>query len=62
VGVVLNLAVWFAGEVLFRVDGIDVFAVTVAVLSFVALERFRLGVIPLVGICAGVGLVRHLLG
>jgi len=45
VGVVANLAVFFAGRVLFpdgfSLAGIDVFALAVAIVSFVVLQRFK---------------------
>lgn len=57
VGVVLNLAVWFGCQVFFpgsaKVDG---FALTVAVGAFVALQRFKLGVVPVVLGSGGLGL------
>jgi chromate transporter len=76
VGVVANLAVWFALQVLFRshtpfkagpvafevpVPGsIDLAALGLAVLAAVSLFRFRLGVIRTLGITAGAGLVIRL--
>jgi chromate transporter len=49
VGVVLNLAVWFALHVFFPAGGtIQWFAVGVAVAAFVAMQRFKVGVIAVV--------------
>ncbi len=58
VGVVLNLAVWFGLLVLFpATGGVDVFAVAVALLAFVAMQRFRLDIITVVLASALLGLV-----
>ncbi len=61
VGVVANLAVFFATRVLFpngySVVGIDVFALVVAVVSFVVLQRFKAPVYLLVPIGSVVGMV-----
>ncbi len=58
VGVVLNLAVWFALQILFqRAPGmprVDWFAVVVAAAAFVALQREKVGV---VGVVLGAGLL-----
>lgn len=62
VGVVLNLAVWFAGAVLWPGHILNLFACAVTVVAFLALERLKLGVIPLVFLAALVGLVRHVFG
>lgn len=57
VGVILNLAVWFAIQVFWGVgDGPDLFAIVVAAAGLVALVRFRVGVIPLVLTAAIIGL------
>jgi chromate transporter len=61
VGVVLNLAVWFALQVFFPhgaartehglISGgfsIDVFAIVVCVAAFAAMQRFKVGIIPVV--------------
>jgi len=61
VGVVANLAVFFATQVLFpdgfSLDGLDVFALVVAVVSFVVLQRFKVPIYALVPIGAVVGMV-----
>jgi chromate transporter len=52
VGVVLNLAVWFGLQVFFPrgvgAGSVDGFAVVVGVLAFVALQRFKVGVVTVV--------------
>jgi chromate transporter len=58
VGVVLNLAVWFGLHVFFpRAGAVDWFAVAVSAAAFVALQRFRVGVIPVVLASGALGLV-----
>ncbi len=63
VGVILNLAVYFGARVLFPAAGaLDPFALALAVLSFVALQRFR---VPIhYGVAAGalIGMAWRLLG
>jgi chromate transporter len=57
VGVILNLAAWFAVQVLFPPEGgMNWFALTIGVGAFVALRAFKLGVVTLVGLAAMVGL------
>jgi chromate transporter len=64
VGVILNLAMFFAWHVLWpqgwsgRFDWISAL---IAVAAGVALFRFKLGVMPLLGLCAGAGLVVSML-
>jgi chromate transporter len=60
VGVILNLAMFFAYHVFWpqgfggRVDAVSA---AIAVAAAVALFRFKVGVIPLLGACAGMGLL-----
>ncbi len=62
VGVVLNLAVWFGLNVLFPANhGIDWFALGVTVISFIALQKFKLDIIPVVAGAAGLGLIYRFL-
>jgi chromate transporter len=65
VGVVANLAVFFATRVLFpdgaSIAGLDVFALVVAVASFVVLQRFKVPVYLIVPIGALVGMMWILL-
>ncbi len=49
VGVILNLAVWFAGHVIFPKHApVDWFALAVALVAFLAMQRFKVGIIPIV--------------
>jgi chromate transporter len=65
VGVVANLAVFFATQVLFpeglSLDGLDVFALVVAAVSFVVLQRFKVPIYALVPVGALVGMAWTLL-
>jgi chromate transporter len=65
VGVVANLAVFFASRVLFpegvSVAGLDTFALAVAVTSFVILQRFKVPIYLMVPVGAVVGMVWTLL-
>lgn len=58
VGVILNLAIWFAWHAL-KPEGrdFDWFVAALAVASWIAMERFKLGVIPILSACAALGLV-----
>lgn len=63
VGVILNLAVFFATRVLFPSQGaFDPFALVLAVLSLVALQRFRAPIHYLVAAGALIGMAFRLLG
>jgi chromate transporter len=78
VGVIANLALWFALHVLFRetvplrawglhVDApvpatLDLAALLLAVAAGIALLRFRLGVLTVLSGCAAAGLLLHLAG
>jgi chromate transporter len=56
VGVVLNLAVWFGLQVFFPPrGGVEWFAVSLAIVAFGAMERFKWGVIPIVLASGGAG-------
>ncbi len=61
VGVILNLAVFFGSRVLFHDGGLDLFALALAVASFVALQRLKAPVYLLVPIGAVLGMVWTLL-
>jgi chromate transporter len=65
VGVIANLAVFFATQVLFpdgfSVGGLDVFALVGAVISFVVLQRFKAPIYLLVPVGALVGMAWTLL-
>jgi chromate transporter len=62
VGVILNLAVWFALHVLVTPGGVNLFALGVAAAAFVALQRLRWDIVPVVVAAAAAGLARRLLG
>jgi chromate transporter len=65
VGVIANLAVFFAGRVLFpdgvSLRGLDVFALVVAVATFVVLQRFKVPIYVMVPAGALLGMVWTLL-
>jgi chromate transporter len=65
VGVIANLAVFFATQVLFpegvSLAGLDLFALVVAVVSFVVLQRFKVPIYIMVPVGAVVGMVWTLL-
>lgn len=62
VGVILNLGVQFARHALWPEGtlGLDWFVAIVAVAAFIAMERFKLGVMSTIGVCALLGLVWRL--
>lgn len=65
VGVILNLALFFAHHVLWPQGfggPFDIVSAAIATASAVALFRFKVGVLPLLGACAAVGLAITLLG
>jgi chromate transporter len=64
VGVIVNLALFFAGHVFWphgREGAIDLLALAIAAAALVALLRLRLGVIPVIGACAAAGLALRFL-
>ncbi|HEX7855239.1 MAG TPA: chromate efflux transporter [Sphingobium sp.] len=77
VGVIANLAVWFALHVLFRqfimvrtgpfaiqfpdIGSVDLLALALSCLAFILLFRTKLGVIGTLGICAATTILAHLL-
>jgi chromate transporter len=63
VGVIVNLAVFFAWHVFWPqgFDGpIDYFSIVLAVVALVALWRFKAGIIPVIAACGAAGLGHHL--
>lgn len=65
VGVILNLALFFAYHVLWPqgLEGrFEWFAALVGLLAFAALLRYKIGVIPVIGACALAGLLARLAG
>lgn len=60
VGVILNLALWFALHALWpegKTGTFDAFVAVVAVAAWLAMERFKVGVIPTLGVCAVLGML-----
>lgn len=58
VGVILNLAVWFALHVFFPSTGvIDWFAIALCAAAFVAMVRYRIDIIPVVLASGLLGLI-----
>jgi chromate transporter len=78
VGVVLNLAVWFALHAVFRqvvpvhsngfafdapvFTSVDPWALALSVAAIIAIFRFKVGMITTLVACSAVGIVLHLLG
>jgi chromate transporter len=63
VGVVLNLAIWFAWHVLrTEAGGVQWAGVVIAVGAFGAMQRWKVEVIPVIGVAAVLGLAGRLLG
>lgn len=61
VGVILNLAIWFAWHALCpEGNGFDYFVAVIAVGSWFAMERFKIGVIPTLAVCAALGMIWNL--
>lgn len=63
VGVILNLALFFAWHVFWpeaRILEIDALALVLAAAAFIALWRYAVGVIPVIAACAAVGLLKGL--
>ena len=77
VGVILNLAIWFALHTLFRevrevqfagmsIDwpvaaSIDLPALLLTSAAVIAVFRFKVGVLPVIGGCAAAGVLLHLI-
>ncbi len=58
VGVILNLAIWFAWHALrLESGGIDYAVAFIAIVAWLAMERFKIGVIPVLTVCAMLGMV-----
>jgi chromate transporter len=58
VGVILNLAIWFAWHALVPGEGqIDYFVAVVSTGAWIAMERFKFGMIPTIGACAVLGAI-----
>ena len=65
VGVIANLAIYFATQVLFpdgiSLAGLDVFALVVAIVSFVVLQRYKVPIYLMVPVGALLGMAWTLL-
>jgi chromate transporter len=61
VGVILNLGLKFTQAALWPGEGLqlDAFVAITAVLAFLAMRRFQLGLIPTIGICVMLGLAKY---
>lgn len=58
VGVILNLALWFAWHALVPAPGrFDFFVAATAIGAWIAMEKFKAGVIPVLAACALLGLI-----
>jgi chromate transporter len=58
VGVILNLAVWFALQTVFPAHAaVDGFTLVVGIAALVALERFKVGIVPVVLAGGALGLI-----
>jgi chromate transporter len=58
VGVILNLAIWFAWHALAPAGGtFEYFVAVVAIGAWLSMERFKIGVIPTLATCAALGMV-----
>lgn len=58
VGVIPNLAVWFTWHAVAPEQGnLDVFVAVVAIGAWVSMERFKVGVIPVLAACGGLGIL-----
>lgn len=63
VGVILNLGVNFTRDALWpAAGGFDAFVALLALAAFAAMQRFRVGLIPVIAACALLGLLKHLAG
>jgi chromate transporter len=62
--VILNLAVYFAGHVLWPrgfAGGFEWFSALLGAAALVALFRYRIGIIPVIAACAVLGEIKWLL-
>ena len=62
VGVVLNLGVWFGTHVLFLPDGFNWFSGVLAIVTFILMHFFKLGIIQIIVGAGCAGLLWHLAG
>ncbi|MCC5833400.1 MAG: chromate efflux transporter [Opitutales bacterium] len=60
VGVILNLTVWFGGQVIFpEMSTVDWFSLLLALTCFLLLQRYKWDVLWVIGLGAGVGVLFH---
>jgi chromate transporter len=78
VGVILNLAIWFAIHTVFRevtqiqgygfnfeapvLAGVDPWALLLSLAAVIAMFRFKVGMIPTLAACSLTGVILYLLG
>ncbi|MCW1886761.1 chromate efflux transporter [Luteolibacter flavescens] len=63
VGVILNLAIWFAMHALFPEGrGFDAIVAVMAIAAWIAMERFKVGILPVLATCAALGVLVSMLG
>jgi chromate transporter len=61
VGVILNLGVKFTSHALWPPSGgFDAFIALLAIAAFIAMQRFKAGLMPVIAACAALGLIKHL--
>jgi chromate transporter len=62
VGVILNLGVKFTQDALWPKSGsLDLFVAVLTIAAFIAIQRFKIGLMPVIGVCAALGLAKHLM-
>ena len=62
VGIVMNLAVWFALQILLpETGGFNLFGAIIGAVAFCALQWGKAGMIPVIGVSAGLGLIWNFL-
>jgi chromate transporter len=62
VGVILNLGVKFTQDALWPQNGpLDLFVAALAIAAFIAMQRFKIGLMPVIAASAAFGLAKHLL-
>jgi chromate transporter len=61
VGVILNLGVKFTTHALWPViGGFEVIIAVLAIVAFIAMQRYKVGLTPVIAACGALGLVQHL--
>ena len=62
VGVILNLGVWFGTQVLFPASGFAWFSAILAIVTFVVMQFYEVGIIAIIAGAGSAGLLWHFLG